>query len=885
MKASRIAIATLAALAAAMQSPALAQPAPEADFSPARVLVKFKQGQDARTADRLLDRAGVRVSRTMRASRVSLLEITDKQKTVKQVLTELVESGQVEYAEPDYLIQLDATYPGDPGFGQLWGLHNTGASGGSDDADIDAPEAWDRATGDPGMVVAVIDTGVDYTHEDLAANMWVNLGEVVNGIDDDGNGYVDDIHGINAITSSGDPWDDHYHGTHVAGTIGAVADNGVGVAGVIWDVQIMALKFLDANGSGYTSDAIECLEYATLMRTVYGIDIRLTNNSWGGSGYSQALEDAIEAAGEAGILFVAAAGNSGLDTDVTPHYPSSYDLDVVVSVAATDHNDALVYFSNHGEVSVDLAAPGVSVYSCLPGHSYGYLSGTSMASPHVTGAAALIWGSHPDAGPAEIKQVLLDSTDPVAALTGRMRTGGRLNVASAFGACESGDPLLSTLPGNGFTAELGVPFEVEVSVFDCGAAISGATVTITPEGSSVAIDARDDGVQPDVTADDGFYTASWTPGEPGSTSLFVEAQVAGATLSATLEGTVIELPDYVVSDEEEFAWIDASVGAFAGVVFDDSGVVIPIGFEFPFYGELHDQITVSSNGYLTFGTSGTTYANSPIPSSVQPNDLIAAYWDDLNPSTAGQVYYLLEGQAPNRTLTVAWLGVAYFGSADTVTFEVTLHEGTGDIVLQYLDVGAGAAAYGASATVGIEDAAGVMGLQVSYAQAALEDEMAIRIHDAPDCSDGRDNDGDGHVDHPDDPGCTDSEDDSETDPEPEPDPEPDPDGDLDGDGILNRYDNCREIPNGQQLDNDRDGYGNLCDADYDQDGWTGLADFNAFRAVFGSSRRDGRYRRNYDHDRDGHIGTFDFNVLRTCFGQEPGPSGLECAGTQGCRAD
>jgi subtilisin family serine protease len=266
-----------------------------------------------------------------------VLELTQKARDVQDVARALRATGLVEYAEPDYVVHALAI-PSDPLFGQLWGLDN------AQDHDIDAPQAWDVTTGSRDVVVAVIDTGVDYAHPDLAANLWRNPGEVPgNFLDDERNGWVDDVFGIDARNRDGDPRDDDDHGTHVAGTLGAVANNGVGIVGVAWNVQIMALKFLGANGSGFTSDAIECFEYAIAMKLDHGVDVRLTSNSWGGYGDSQALADAIAAAAEAGILTLAAAGNSpsGNDNDARPFYPASYARPEIVAVAATDSSDAL----------------------------------------------------------------------------------------------------------------------------------------------------------------------------------------------------------------------------------------------------------------------------------------------------------------------------------------------------------------------------------------------------------------------------------------------------------------------------------------------------------------------------------------------------------------
>ncbi len=338
----------------------------------------------------------------------------------------------ITYFEPNAVLPVEQL-PNDSDFSQLWGLNNTGQTGGTADADIDAPEAWDITTGDSLAVVAVIDTGVDYTHPDLAANIWTNPGEIAgNGIDDDGNGFIDDIHGFDFVNNDGDPMDDNSHGTHVAGTIAGDGNNGAGVAGVTWNSSIMALKFLSAGGSGSIADAVRAVNYATMMKTIYGVNVKLTSNSWGGGGYSQAMYDAIAASGVADILFIAAAGNSSNNNDVNPSYPSNYNLDNVIAVAATDHNDDLAYFSSYGATSVDLAAPGVSIYSTVLDGGYASYSGTSMATPHVSGVAALAWSVNPEASAAQVKAAILAGVDPLAPLAGVVATGGRLNALSTL---------------------------------------------------------------------------------------------------------------------------------------------------------------------------------------------------------------------------------------------------------------------------------------------------------------------------------------------------------------------------------------------------------------------------------------------------------------------
>jgi serine protease len=362
----------------------------------------------------------------------------DKTADIDAVIAELSQDPEILYAERNYVVHAIAT-PNDPRFPELYGLDNTGQTGGTADADIDAVEAWDNSVGSADIVVGVVDTGVDYTHEDLAANMWVNPAEIPgNGVDDDGNGVIDDVHGFNAITGSGDPMDDHDHGSHCSGTIGAVGSNGIGVAGVNWEVNIMALKFLNAGGSGTLEDAISAIDYAVAQRAA-GVNLRVLSNSWSGGGFSQGLLDAITAASDAGILFVAAAGNASNDNDVNPTFPASYEAPNVVAVAATDHNDQLADFSSFGATSVDLGAPGVDVLSTTIGNTYQLFSGTSMATPHVAGVAALVLSANDTLSVEELKDAVLLSGDPIPALEGITLTGRRLNAAAALD--EAGPPI------------------------------------------------------------------------------------------------------------------------------------------------------------------------------------------------------------------------------------------------------------------------------------------------------------------------------------------------------------------------------------------------------------------------------------------------------------
>ncbi len=399
-------------------------------YDSSRILVRFQENISTLPESLML---GTRVESAVPLVS-GLHEVSlDHGVSVDDALAVYRESPFVLYAEPNYRVSLQLA-PNDTNYSSLWGLNNAGQQGGLVDADIDASEAWNITTGNNNLVVAVIDTGVDYSHPELATNMWVNPGEVRgNGIDDDRNGYVDDVYGYDFANNDADPMDDNGHGTHVAGTIGARGNNGSGVVGVSWNTKIMALKFLDRSGSGYTSSAIRALDYAVKM------GVKVSNNSWGGVGYDQSLSNAVSRAQAAGHIFVVAAGNGGSDgigdnNDTRPDYPATFTQNNIITVAATDRNDRLASFSNYGAASVDLAAPGVSILSTVPRGSYSTFSGTSMAAPHVTGAIALLWSKFPTLTYRQVIDTLLQNTDKVSGLAGKMVSGGRLNIFKALTA-------------------------------------------------------------------------------------------------------------------------------------------------------------------------------------------------------------------------------------------------------------------------------------------------------------------------------------------------------------------------------------------------------------------------------------------------------------------
>ncbi len=391
-----------------------------------RVLVKLHSGHTREELDSAVSGFGGRLLTRVGDGDLFLVQLPDADvKSVPEALDALMADGLlIEYVEPDYVYHAFIT-PDDSLFDSQWNHNNTGQDGGLVDTDIDAPEGWDILNDASGVIVAINDTGVLYTHEDLAGNMWVNPGEIpADGIDNDGNGIIDDIHGLNAIDNTGNPLDDNGHGTHVAGIIGAIGNNGIGVAGVAWNVQLMALKFLSASGSGTLSDIIRCIDYAR----VNGADIM--NNSWGGGGFSNSLRDAIVRARDAGIIFVAAAGNEANDNDVNPSYPASYDLGNILSVASLTRRNALSSFTNFGSSTVDLAAPGSDILSTYndSDSSYIALSGTSMATPNISGILALLKAHFPGVNYLSLIDRILAGADSITDMKGTSVTGGRANL-------------------------------------------------------------------------------------------------------------------------------------------------------------------------------------------------------------------------------------------------------------------------------------------------------------------------------------------------------------------------------------------------------------------------------------------------------------------------
>ena len=484
-------IGLVAALSFAVSTFAAGSIRPTGGVVPGEVLVKLRDGASTNALTALEKLADA--DQTKRLSKVgagTIYRMHSRSKSAEAVAAALQHNPNIEYVEANYIVQLVAT-PNDPSYSSLWGLKNIGqvVSGmtGAAGADIDAESAWNVTTGSASIVVGVVDTGVDYNHPDLAANIWSNPGGKGNAACAAG------THGFNAVTGTCDPMDDEGHGTHVSGTIGAVGNNGVGVAGVNWTTSIMALKFITSDGYGTIADAVAAIDFAVQAK-IDGVNVRVLSNSWGGGGFSKALLDEINKANENDILFVASAGNNSVSTDLYAHYPSNYATPNMISVAATDNRDNLAYFSNFGVKTVHLAAPGVSVRSTLPGNSYGSFSGTSMAAPHVSGVAALLLAQNASLTTAQVKQAILSSVDPIPSVSTITISGGRLNAARALGAPASPDFTMTVTPATrtvvrGSSASYSITinasggFNGTVALATTGVP-TGATVTFTPTSTS-----------------------------------------------------------------------------------------------------------------------------------------------------------------------------------------------------------------------------------------------------------------------------------------------------------------------------------------------------------------------------------------------------------------
>jgi subtilisin family serine protease len=624
--------------------------------------------------------------------------------SVDEALKEYRASGLVRSAEPDHRLHASGT-PNDPKFldNTLWALRNQAQSGGTAGADIHAVAGWDVLHSAPQVIVAVIDSGVRYTHEDLAANMWKNPKEIPdNGIDDDGDGIIDDVYGMNAINDSGDPMDDLGHGTHVAGIIGALGDNGKGVTGVAWQVQLMALKFLDATGNGESSDAIQCIDYAR----EHGA--KIINASWGGDENSDALLTAIQQTRDAGIIFVTAAGNDSTNSDFIDNYPANFPIDNIVVVCSTTRNDLFdSSYSNYSPTKVHLAAPGTGIYSTWFTHDrdYKFSTGTSMSTPYVSGVLALMLARFPAENSHQIIHRLLDATDPLPSLQGKCLTGGRVNLEKALG----GD----------FKADF---------ASDIRSGEFPLTVAFTNISSGTFIRQKWD-------FGDGSYSSEANPahifGVVGQFNASLTITDASGNISSKSQ-IVTVYPAYEIV-EEPFNWIDPlTLSELSDLGLTDNGVSesFPLPFAFPFYASSYTNIFISANGLLGFSLVGLGIPiNSDIPIQNDPTAIIAPYWDDLNPQLGGKISIGTPGADSSSPAVISWEDVPLNSGGSPLTFQAILYP-KGELVFQYLEIHPeDPAAGGRSATIGIENETGTLAAKYSFhgSPNILTNQQTVRI--------------------------------------------------------------------------------------------------------------------------------------------------------------
>jgi subtilisin family serine protease len=429
----------------------------------------------------------------------------------------------VQYAQPNWVSHIGPTMPGrsgaapasidktpnDPRYGEQW-----------DWPKINAPKAWSLTTGSRAVVVGDIDTGLEYTHEDLAANAWQNTAECngVKGKDDDHNGYIDDCYGIDTINGDSNPMDDNGHGTHTGGTIGAVGNNGIGVTGINWKVQVLPCKSHDSTGNGSIASIIECYQYMVTEKAA-GYDIIATNNSYGGCpeacDYDQATKDGIAAMGKAGILFAVAAANNSSNNDTTPVYPANYFLPNVIAVAATTSTDGLASFSDYGVRTVMVGAPGQSVLSTYRNNGYANLSGTSMATPHVAGLAGLIHAYNPSLNIYQIRNLIIAGGDDITSLAGKTVSGKRIDANGSL-RCQGSKVFGLLRPLETVSLADGTQTIAALNI-NCAKGAGGLSVTIKPGGVQLTL--ADDGAGVDLKKKDGIYSVAWDPAGSGTYTL------------------------------------------------------------------------------------------------------------------------------------------------------------------------------------------------------------------------------------------------------------------------------------------------------------------------------------------------------------------------------
>ena len=652
-----------------------------ADFAARELLIQYAPGHEPVAATQssysVLETIHTQAMKGMDFGVMQVVELPENTDVIAAARHFSNQPG-VLYAEPNWklnnnAISNDTNYTN----GSLWGMEsddsplNIGPAGTTSAFGSQAEEAWNAGyTGSSNIVVGIIDEGIDINHPDLASNIWVNPYEVAgNGVDDDNNGYIDDMNGWdffyddNTVYNAGED----SHGTHVAGTIGGVGGNGVGVAGVNWDVSMISAKFLGPGG-GYTSDAVRAVDYLTDLKTRHGINIVASNNSWGGGGYSQALHDAILRHAKADILFVAAAGNSTSNNDATISYPSNYSTlsgtvnesaasyEGVIAVASITSAGAISSFSSYGATTVDIGAPGSSIISTVPNNSYATYSGTSMATPHVTGAIALYASKYPDASAEQIRNAILATATPTTALVGKTLTGGRLNVSAALDYNSTPTPSLSVSDASVTEGNSGTQTATYTVTLSAASASSVTVNYATANGTATA--------GSDYVAGSGTLTFA-----PGETSKTIAVTVNGDTTFESNETYFVNL------SSPSGATLSDSQGT-GTIVNDDAN---PVGVRI-------NDVSLTEGNRNTRSATFTITLTSPLSTAVTVN-----YATANGSATAGSDYNSTSGSVRIRAgRTSATVSVTVIGdrtAESNETFFVNLTSVTGTSILDGQGVG------------------------------------------------------------------------------------------------------------------------------------------------------------------------------------------------------
>ncbi len=678
-----------------------------------RLLVRFEPEAAREAVAALHEETGARLVRTLRSPAGLQVLGFSSPDALRRARGVYDRSPLVRYTEPETAGEVRAitsfVTPDDPKFLEQWSLENTGQNGGRVDSDLNAVAAWQGLKSAETVVVGVVDTGVDYTHPDLAAAMWRNPGEIAgNRVDDDGNGYVDDIHGIDAIGQTGDPMDVQGHGTHVAGIIAAIPNNGQGISGVAPNARIAACRAGDPAGAMYAGAVAQCLDYfhALATREKNPVPVVVTNHSWKGSSFSRALEDAIAGQLEADILLSAAAGNDGEDMDTRFGAPAGYDFPHVLSASATGRSDELPDFSNYGGRSILLGAPGVDIVSTYPGNRYAAGAGTSFAAPHVSGLVALVRGARPGISSLAARNLVVSGAVGADGMQGNTLSGRRIR------AWDSGGAGSLTCDGRTFRRRL-APYEnrdgvalfawnepLPIRVLNTRCDVGAGAVTATVEPGNVALQLRDTGGPGDREAGDGEYANVLRPGEADRYDVAVDG--GPAFTAVVLDGYAVPEKRTVVVPR-----LSGSPLRFNGDGLANVTAPFPILLGNQTYGIR--ELLVSRRGFVAFENGDRTFypraarasaSDNPALGAHEPPLLAAPLWDLFE---GGTVVTSVQGSAPERTLTIEWQDVTHAECGGRARFQVVFTEGSPEIRFGYGEVpgGSGSCAPESSATVGL----------------------------------------------------------------------------------------------------------------------------------------------------------------------------------------